>query len=297
MLTPLQIRHILRVLDQLNTKKEMKMSITIKSEVITLTPARAKELLKMNTSNRPLRKGKVETLKGIIDRGEWKLNGDAVRVSITGVLLDGQHRLSAVVAGDKAVETFLITGLPDEVFNTIDVQSTPRTSADVLAIKGHKNTATLAASAALLHKHSIYGNPYHGTPGSSATTQQIEAIVEGNVDLQQAASWASNAWVKTYVSKSIGAFIKYVFDKDDAFASYSFFEGLCTGAGLSADSPVLLLRDRLMTDKMNSKRRTANSYKVALIFKAYKLHKDDATVKTLRIRTEGDAPEKSLFTL
>ena len=36
------------------------------------------------------------------------------------VLLDGQHRLEAIVRSETALQTVLVTNLPDEVFTTID---------------------------------------------------------------------------------------------------------------------------------------------------------------------------------
>ncbi len=121
----------------------------MKIDIVMITPKMAADMLKMNTRNRPLSKGRVTTIKRAIENGEWKLNGDAIRFSTTGVLLDGQTRLSAIVESDRAVESLVVTGLPDDVFGTIDINGSARTAADVLAIKkipNYKLVASIAAS-------------------------------------------------------------------------------------------------------------------------------------------------------
>ena len=50
---------------------------------VTLTTEVARQLLEGNTANRPLRARYVSNLASAMLRGEWQLNGDAVRVSLT----------------------------------------------------------------------------------------------------------------------------------------------------------------------------------------------------------------------
>ena len=59
----------------------------------TITPEFAKALLELNGINRPL---SDPTLKGYIktlETDRWKLNGETIKVTTSGRLLDGQHRL------------------------------------------------------------------------------------------------------------------------------------------------------------------------------------------------------------
>ena len=50
-------------------------------------------------------------------------------------------------------------------------------------------------------------------------------------------------------------------------------------------------------DAKFGKERIDKRYMTGLIFKAFKLHRDGAHVKALRIRTEGDSPERDIFVL
>jgi len=76
-------------------------------------------LLKRNAMNRPLSKSHVDKLSDSLLRGEWVMNGDAIRISKCGILIDGQHRLSAVVKSGVSIETIVIDGLDLQSFHTI----------------------------------------------------------------------------------------------------------------------------------------------------------------------------------
>ena len=69
----------------------------MKMEIVTVTPAIAREWLKRNTVvNRALRRSWVEILKAAFARGEYIMTHQGVAFSDTGELLDGQHRLTAI---------------------------------------------------------------------------------------------------------------------------------------------------------------------------------------------------------
>lgn len=65
----------------------------------------------------------------------WKMNGEAIKFSNTGRLLDGQHRLLACVESGCSVRTLVIRGLPEDTQETMDAGKS-RTMANVLELKG-----------------------------------------------------------------------------------------------------------------------------------------------------------------
>jgi hypothetical protein len=85
---------------------------------VTMTPGRASELLSGNPPDHRSRldPGRVRVLQDVIERGEWVFNAsssDPVKVSAAGVLIDGQHRLTACVAAGRPAEMLLATGVPE----------------------------------------------------------------------------------------------------------------------------------------------------------------------------------------
>lgn len=72
------------------------------------------------------------------------LNGETLQFDQAGNFIDGQHRLSAVIAADVAVQTVVMRDVDTGVMDTSDVGA-KRTYADALKVQGEDNTTTLTA--------------------------------------------------------------------------------------------------------------------------------------------------------
>jgi hypothetical protein len=268
---------------------------SVTTTVISLSPEAAQSLLDMNTHNRPQRSRHLDRLVETMRQGLWKFNGDAIRVSSTGRLLDGQHRCAAVVLSGVTIQTLLVTGLPDDTFVTIDVGSS-RTGADMLSIAGEVNCRNLAAITRLVLIFERIGDYRPSGIGAAADPTHEQIIRRVDEDLRTASSWvSSNPFTRKYLTGSLGGFCRYLFDRHSEEASRTFWEKLETGANLQADDPVLLLRNRLL--EQGDKTATARRYLAALVFKAFKAHTAGRRLKTLRVRTEGSSAELDLFKL
>lgn len=112
----------------------------------TITPEIAKTMLGENVNNRCISRDNVNLFAREIRNGEWRFNGEAIKFGKDGRLLDGQHRLLAVIAADKPLTTLVIRGLEDETQQTMDSGKT-RTLGDVLTLRGEKNSTQLASLA------------------------------------------------------------------------------------------------------------------------------------------------------
>lgn len=266
-------------------------------EIKVITPEEANQLLARNRKNRPFSRRRAEWLSDLIQRGEWAFNGDMIRISKTGRLLDGQHRLSAIVRSGTPVRVGIVTDLPDDVFDLIDTGGRQRTAGDVLYMKGEQYYISVAAVARMAHIYFSTGNPVHGAPQHNPSVRQIESIIDRHPEIRESVKAIGRTnWCKKYLQMRIGGFCHWVFHRDDADAAEPFFEILEHGNTSTRGSPAILLRDRLMEDRAN-KARLGDYYKVALIFKAFRLFKNDSTVKFLRIRTVGDGAEHNPFSL
>ena len=100
----------------------------VKAELTTITPEQAEDLLLRNDHNRSIETARVLQYAQDLRRGEWQINGEAIKVADTGRLLDGQHRLMAILEADTPMTTLLITGMPETTQETMD-QGRPRSFA------------------------------------------------------------------------------------------------------------------------------------------------------------------------
>jgi hypothetical protein len=137
--------------------------MNIETEIKLVTPVWAEMVLKScNTDNRPMRLHWVKALAGAIKRGEWKITHQGIGFDSDGILLDGQHRLAAIVMSGQAVQMPVTIGLDRAAFSVVDVH-TKRSIGDLTNLS--RRTAEICNFAAQI---------YFGTkPPSAVQVQQI----------------------------------------------------------------------------------------------------------------------------
>lgn len=112
-------------------------------------PVEAQRYLDMSRGNRSLRRQHIAWLAREMQQDRWRLTHQTVAISCSGRLLDGHHRLSAIVKAQVVVPLLVMAGLPDETWDAIDCGAV-RTAADRLEfIEGapagvNRRAATLA---------------------------------------------------------------------------------------------------------------------------------------------------------
>jgi hypothetical protein len=116
----------------------------VRSKVQTVSPSKATEWLAANTTNRPLSKPTVRAFAEAMRRGEWVVTHQGIAFDSTGMLVDGQHRLAAIVEADIPIELTVFTDVGEGAFDVLDTGKR-RNAADVLAIEGEKSATMLAA--------------------------------------------------------------------------------------------------------------------------------------------------------
>lgn len=89
-----------------------------------ITPEIAQEYLKFNTENyRSLNKSRVISYSSDMKAGRWQLNGEGIKFNREGRLIDGQHRLQAIVRAGVPVQMLVIRDVEDDV-NIYDIGAT-----------------------------------------------------------------------------------------------------------------------------------------------------------------------------
>ncbi len=114
-----------------------------------VTVEMAQEILKNNVSNRRLKSSIVEFLSQEIISGRFLYNGEAILISKTNRLLDGQHRLQAIIKCGISTYLNIERNIDDDVMHTIDTGSA-RTAGDVFDINGIPNANWMAATIRLI---------------------------------------------------------------------------------------------------------------------------------------------------
>lgn len=114
---------------------------------LRVTPEMAREWLGRSEQNyRKLDNERVRMYALDMRSGNWDYNGETIKLNCNGSVIDGQHRLHAIVESGCSITTEVIEGV-DKV-QSID-RGKPRTTASILAAMGEKNVNLLAASVVL----------------------------------------------------------------------------------------------------------------------------------------------------
>jgi hypothetical protein len=101
-----------------------------------VTPDIAREWLKVNSGNRNVRQATVKYLADQIRVGRFERIGDGIDFHYDGRLLNGQHRLLAIIMADMAVELLVVPGLSDEAYTVRD-RGNNKSASDVLHLPGN----------------------------------------------------------------------------------------------------------------------------------------------------------------
>jgi hypothetical protein len=110
----------------------------MKVEIINVTPQQASDWLKVNTTNRPLRRSVVDGLKSALMRGEYIQTHQGIAFAESGELLDGQHRLTAISElRDGNYPMVVAFDVPAMAFQVMDI-GVKRTAADSLRIEDRR---------------------------------------------------------------------------------------------------------------------------------------------------------------
>jgi hypothetical protein len=124
----------------------------IQTTIEEITPEFAAKLLEKNTKHqRKLNRNRVQQYMLDMKNNNWQLNGEAIIIGDQGTLLDGQHRLSAVIAADVKVKMLVIRGIEEQLEDGSDmfqyINTENRTNSDALYIEGYKDMNVNALTA------------------------------------------------------------------------------------------------------------------------------------------------------
>lgn len=268
-------------------------------KIVDVNPSVALEWLAHNHDNRTVSTDRVRQYADQMRRGQWRLTGDAVRFDTTDRLVDGQHRLLAVLeaaAGDTAfsVQMAVIFGLAPETFQVIDTGYVRRPG-DVLGF-GTKGRQRMAAMIRVLYVVDAGADPRNAADLNSVTRVDIADYHEANESLCHAANVRGGelygAIKGNFTAWAAFSFLamRATYDTPNAGLVGEFLDGVKYGVGLGAGDPRLAYRNFLM-----NKRELPNAgHHLHLIIKVWNYWLQGRQMQVMT--TRGDEPWPVLST-
>lgn len=256
---------------------------------ILVTPTVAKKYLEANIKNRVVKSVVVLRYAQEMLNDRWKSDtAEVIKISKSGVVLDGQHRLLAVIKANKPVYFHVAFDVDEDVFDVLDTGS-KRNAGDAFHVQGIKNANVVPSII----------QTYHLLQGEYLTKAQIHQRLSHAELLEQYYKreffWQSvgaqcHNWYKAFAKilppSIIGGMYAYLYDKDKNDAEI-FMTQLTTGINVNNTS-ISILRQKLMQDKMSSKKMSMQ-LKLALMLKTWNYYRKGYEVKLLKFDTDRDS--------
>jgi hypothetical protein len=261
----------------------------MKIEKVFLTPEMAAKLLVNNTNNRNLSAGRVTRYTNDIINDRWvEDTGELIKVATDGSILDGQHRLSAIVKANKGIYIHIATDVSKDVFQVID-SGKSRSSADVLQIAGVLNAKRVAS---FIQSYNQFVNTKyrydHANIENGMTPKMIlkyyhenslfvDEVIKNSAILYKL---FQGIWNHGDVALFYGLFVTV-----DKRLGYQFIRELCQGTDVTNDT-IIILRNRLISDKINVRNKMLPKHRRALVIKAWNAYYLGKSLKVLKYNSE-----------
>lgn len=243
----------------------------------------AMKLLDANTANRALRQTIVDRYRVDMIAGDWRENGDTIKVATDGTLVDGQHRLEAIkqagAALRKPIAILTVTELDRAAVMPVTDTGLKRLPSDALQLAGYKNPLALAAMIRQVIRMQT-GRAFKRTAGVS--NSEMLHWLEKN---KAAPDWV-NEWnwtIRKSNAQPAPAFAAcWLMSRVDTFRSAEFMHSLATLEGLGKGSPIAYLATTI-TKLRVSRTRVEPLQWSALFLQAFNAFQADQTIDRLTV--------------
>lgn len=269
------------------------MAMSAKLEQVT--PKKATAWLKLNKKNRPRRDALVRKYAHDITTGQWGINGATIVFNGDGRVLDGQHRLAAVEMAGVAAPMIVVRGVETNVFHTIDTGK-PRSLGDVLDIRGEVQGARVASI--VRWRYRIDNGCFVGGAKVPPLTHSgaLEFLGKHRELAKSAELVAGLELKKGMIQPGLLGAYHSIFSLINQRDADTFVRRLADGEGLRKDSPIYVLRERLLseaTTRSGATRVSRPKVKAAMLIKAWNCYRAKETADgghTIRYRRNDQFP-------
>lgn len=242
----------------------------------TITPDNARAFLDKNKDNRNMREATAQFYAQQIKKKKdgWALNGKTIVIGKDGRVLDGQHRLRAVILANKSIQSFVVRDIDPDTFGTIDV-GLRRSPADILTIhsKGRVRWPTAVAAALKIVNQFEEDGTYNTSKEreKSLTHGDLIRLYDENDDIQdnlEVISQYKN--ILNVIPYSLATSLYTVMKRIDPAACEKFWLRFDSGADMKVGHPVLALKNRFASYMAhNGGKKVHRRLAIAMVIKAW----------------------------
>lgn len=257
---------------------------------IKVTPEIAADWLenRNSISNRKLSDHTAGKYARIMEAGRWLSTHQGIAFDDDGWLIDGQHRLRAVVLSGITVEMFVVPDCDPATFTVLD-SGLKRNAGQLIKLPSSRTIAAAARVLATIYAPVPTQTTQGGVYDGHLTTDIILETVDAWPELGTYVAHIETVYKYTKVNRPMHLAVIAQAARSSYYGRIdSWIDGLTQGAGLESNDPRLLLRNRFVRDSAALNGGVDRGITYSLIAKAWNAHAQQRTLGVLRvIEAEG----------
>ena len=265
------------------------------AEVMTITPADATNWLACNQNNRPVRRRHVEFLAREMLEGNWQVNGQAIIIADDEQVLDGQHRLLAIIESAKSIQSLVVYGIAEEAFKTIDTGAV-RTASDALFMHFKEVPAYALKAAATAVAWCNRLERGMGKHIKVSNTDAIEYVKKRPSLLVHAETLQGYPHEARPLSIGIGTALYEMFGRKNEPEADQFMKRLYTGEEINRSDVEYLLRAAFLRDATRTAKLPSEA-RVRMVVKGWNWRRRGNTEASRHVIaiSQDDEPKLKIF--
>lgn len=241
--------------------------------IMRITPKYAQQLLDANTVNRRLNPNAVAQYERDISANRWQINGAPIVISSSGRLLDGQHRLAACISAGVPFSTFVFSGAPESVMDTID-SGRARSVSDRMHMDGVSYPNKVAAIINIAHALALGSLDYR------CTSQEANDFLARNPSIVQSAGLSHTSMPPKL--STIAPTLHFIGHRIGCGTASDEFIGIMQNGIAPYESPARALRERMYKDAA-ARKMISRPMTIRIAVNAFTMFLDDKKATKLRI--------------
>lgn len=255
-------------------------------KLVTITPDVAARWLEQNTHNRTVSDPIVMRYARDMQEGRWvSKNGETIKRAADGTIVDGQHRLYAVLMAGVAVQMLVVENVELSAQSTVDT-GRARSFSDVCAINGTSYSHSVAGASRWWRWY-IHDRLRLATPGMYSHGELLDT-------LNTEAPWLAESVVRMHAfpkairlaRPTLLAFVFSAAERVNMSAAHEWLAALDSGENLTKHNPAFTLRERLVL-LAGQKTRTQNIVVVTYAVRSWNAFRAGKRYSHYRI-TDGE---------
>jgi hypothetical protein len=221
---------------------------TQQTKPVFVPPSLAEDWLARSRFNRDIRPRTVHSYARNMKCGAWGMSDSNICFDWDGYLLNGHHRLHAVIEAGIGVWFNVCWDMDPSSFRHMDRQL-PRNITTLLKLDGHTHTHQLSAATSMFIRYHQGRKEMFTSQRRLISYEEIRTTAEANPDIFESVEYLHNQCnkLRTFSGSTSVMSLFHIMGTRVRGPEVTgrFFDGLNSGADLGVGSPIYALREKL----------------------------------------------------